>query len=547
MTTLNPATLVANLNGSVAAQDQAGATALTENGVLRYRPAKGARINWMPNSRALTNLTQWVEESGASKARVSGLSLPQLPAGVTTAVEVTCPGGNNAEGISLTSLPFPLFPPELKPTAIRGAIYAWADTPVTVDVIGFRTPGRGSGIILAGGTGGVSAAVTTTPQKFTTLAIPIAANETLIYAQLVVRFGSAHAANKLYVTCAHMEFQNTLGEWFDADWLAGATYLDPRDGRVVSGPVGPSVSRLVAMPEPAVTNLVPNPWCAIDNAGWSAASGAHTRDTVRANHASGHGLLTASGANARATISISAAATPHMALWYLTSRVNATRTIQLVYNGGAIGPPATLPPYGELIVTAPFTGTGSAAAFGVEVVNASNGDVIAIEYAGAHPGLDAPTPCPDIDLGGSAIKPGCSWGGTAHQSVSTRADSRTTIIPAAHITPAAGSLVYRWRKDQPTGVARVLLSAGVAGSGTDRMELRETADGHLQLAWLSNNAGETVVTDLSVTFARYGFYDLYAEWTGTTMAVAVDQGARTFGVRSAPAGNFGAGLLRVGG
>lgn len=549
MPTLNPATLVANLNGSVTAQDQAGATALTENGKLRYRPAKGARINWALNSRLLNNASYWSAESGASLSRITGLALAQLPAGVTTAAQISIPGSSSTEGFNNNTASIPTFPAELKPAAVRASMYLWASAPVTLDIFGMRTTNRGSGEGAAAGTGSPvgGVALTTTPQKFQTNAVALTSSDVPQLIQTVGRFNGAHSAVTIYATCCLIEFQDSLGEWFDADTLAGAKYMDPRDGRVATGPDLASVSRVVAMPEPEVQNLVTNPWFAIDTTGWSAANGAIARDTTRPNYAAGQGVLTASGANAKASISINAAAAPHMALAMLASRVNGARTIRLRYNGSVIGSSAAIPAYGELIIAAPFTGIGSGAALEVEVVDSANTDVMTIQYLGAHPGVDVPTPCPDIAWNGNAIQAGCTWGGTAHQSVSTRVDSRPTVTPAAHLSAPSGSLVYRWRKDQPVGNARVLLSCGEVGVGKDRFELRETADGHLQQAWISNNSGETVVTDTSVTFAQYGWYDLYAEWSGPAIAVATDAGARVFGVRNTPSGNFGAGLLRLGG
>jgi len=548
MGALNPATFVANLNGSVAATDQSGPTAFTENGSLRYRPADGARINWFHNSRGLVNANAWQGEAGAAIARVSGLSFPQLPAGVTTAIKATIGTNSNAEGLNLTALPLPVMPKELRITELRCSMYLWSKTPVTVPVFGFRPLMRGSGTNLSGGTGGVSCNLTTVPQKFTTLTVAVEEHETLYWVQLVARYNaSSHAANEIYGTCAHLEFRSDIGDWFDADWLPGAQYMEMRNGRVGGGPDLPSVSRVVGMPEPEVRNLVPNPWCTINNTGWSATNGTHARDLTRSPY-NQQGAITASGANARASINVTAAAGDHRALWLLTSRAAIDRTVQLYYNGVAIGATETLTRNSELIVSAPFTGTGGSAALGLEIVNSANGEVFAIHYAGAHPGLDDPAPCPDINLySGGGILAGCMWDSTAHNSASTRADSRPTITPVSHLDIATGSIVYRWRKDHPVGNAHVLLSCGESGVGKDRFELRETADGHLQQAWISNNAGETVVTDLSVTFSQYESYDLYAEWLGTSVAVAVDQGARTFGVRNAPTGNLGAGLLRLGG
>lgn len=543
---MNPATLVANFNGDLAAEDQSGATSFTENGKLRYRPAKDARINLLQNTRAITDLTSWGIETTATITRVTGLSFPELPAGVTTGVKVACTGGNNSEGVNLTGPLLPYFPSELKPTHLRGSGYFWADAPCTLDIFGWRAVNRADGVNPAAGTGAVVCNITTTPQKFTTNAVPLAAYENPSYLQLVGRFNAAHAAVNIYTTCWLAEYKDTLGDWFDGEYTSEAAYLELRNGRIYAVPGYASVSQVAAMPEPEVRNLVPNPYFSTDATGWSAANGSIARDTVRIVYALGHGLLTASGANATASISITAASgEDHRALWLITNRATTSRTFQLRYNGSVIGDPVAVIGRGDLIISAPFVGTGSSAALEVQVTDSVASDTFAIDYAGAYPGLDTPSLCPDIV--GGVIQTGCTWDGTAHNSPSTRADSRPTITPTSHADPTTGSVVYRWRKDQATGNARVLLSVGEVGVGKDRMELRETADGHLQMAWQSNNLGETVITDTSVTFSRYGWYDLYAEWSGTAVGIAVNDGSRVTGVRNAPSGSFGSGLIRLGG
>jgi hypothetical protein len=290
--------------------------------------------------------------------------------------------------------------------------------------------------------------------------------------------------------------------------------------------------------------LVTNPWFAVNTAGWTATNATIARSTLYRYQGPAAGLLTASGANATATTAITAAADVHTAQWIVRNLAAASRTVQLRYNGANIGSAVALASGEQKTITAQFTGTGASANLELVVTDSANGEQFVVYYAGAEQRAYATSPCPFINSSGNLL-PGYSWSGTAHASTSTRAATTLTFSPAGRIAPLRGSVVLAARRVVSTGANQTLLDVGNGGAGTDRLTLRFTQTGALQLACQSNGGAVTTVTTAE-TAALGSEVICYAAWDGTDISVRLGSGNIATGTRDAPAGSFGAGNAALG-
>lgn len=214
---------------SLAGESRGGPITAVVSGPKRWAPAPGARVNWASNTRAYADTSHIAAEgTGVTIGRVTGLTHPELPDGVTTAASATINGAITSQGLAFSCRPIPTFDPSLKPTHIRFSVYLWADSALTLDVVGFRaTYNDGTNTT---STGAVVATLTTTPQLVTTDAVAVSATKDLALVQAICRTGSAHAANVFYATACMVEFEDAVGEWFDADTIDGAMWLNLTTG-----------------------------------------------------------------------------------------------------------------------------------------------------------------------------------------------------------------------------------------------------------------------------------------------------------------------------
>jgi hypothetical protein len=140
---------------------------------------------------------------------------------------------------------------------------------------------------------------------------------------------------------------------------------------------------------------------------------------------------------------------------------------------------------------------------------------------------------------------GYSWTGSIWASTSSRAATTLTFSPAGRVAPVRGSIVLAARRMVNTGGNQTLLDVGNGGAGTDRLTLRFTPTGALQLACQSNGGAVTTVTTAE-TAALGTEVICYAAWDGTDIGVRLGNGNLATGTRDAPAGSFGAGNASLG-
>lgn len=241
----------------------------------------------------------------------------------------------------------------------------------------------------------------------------------------IVRIIGAQATDTAYLDELVVAFDDALPTYYDGDdtgWL----WLEP-DGTIGTPNDSPSVHaddvRLLL--EPSATNWVTNPHSgnAGSTAGWSTTNASIASTNLARYRVKGERslLVTASGANATATITITADDGPAVATADLINLSASPRTYKFVYNGSDIGDPHTLDPGGHAALSAPFTGTGATASLSVVCTDSANTEQFVMRWVQAEPGTEPTSYSPCVAYTNTApIRDGWAWAGTAHQSVSTR-------------------------------------------------------------------------------------------------------------------------------
>lgn len=144
-----------------------------------------------------------------------------------------------------------------------------------------------------------------------------------------------------------------------------------------------------------------------------------------------------------------------------------------------------------------------------------------------------PTPYCDGSLGA-----GHAWTGTAHASASTRAAGVVTTPASSHITPYRGALLLRTSRRTDTGIVEPIVTVGTQEAGADWMQLRINPADQLELSWSVDGGAEHVVT-ASGTVPTDDLSHVYAEWDGTSIAVALGTDATVSGSRQPSSGSWG--------
>lgn len=283
--------------------------------------------------------------------------------------------------------------------------------------------------------------------------------------------------------------------------------------------------------EEATTNLVTNPWRAVNNTGWSATNGSTARTTSTSYQGPGAGLLTASAANAEEAISISAAASEHYAQAIVRNNAAGTRSCRLFYNGSAIGSGATSVTAGATAtITASFTGTGGAANLAVRWTDSANTETFNTYYLGAEAKSYATTPCPYIDSGGTVLT-GYAWTGAAHGSTSTRLDSTVSFADTNRVSSTTGSVAERMKSFYDRNDNQNAFIYGQYGLPDDFLQMAIDF-GTDQLKTLARSAG-TDTQQLSGTGMNdSSWHFIYSGWQTTTIEQRQDSAAKSSMARS---------------
>jgi hypothetical protein len=363
-------------------------------------------------------------------------------------------------------------------------------------------------------------------------------------------------------------------------WTLGtdATYFDGSSGvwlSLTSGQLGSthtvqSVERAVAWIEEGTTNEIPDP--AFGNStitnNWEAVGAATlTRDTgtwqyrTRYQQFSSDGLakvVTTSG-SAGQGIGLLASKAPAVSAGQTRTaqvslrRQSGTGALKLQIVGldasnaqtevfeTTFTPPASGAAMGDNLpyVTATFANANTVK-YVVRVVTATaSAQTFYVGYLGCEAKPYPTSPC----IGNMGT--GYSWAGTAHNSSSTRAATTLTFSPTGRISPVRGAVVLYARRMRDNGAYQTLLDVGNGGSGTDRLTLRFTPSGALQL--LSRSDGGVTATVETGEIASVGQAVVcYAQWSESQMAVRLGANARSVSSRPAPVGSFGSGSAYLG-
>lgn len=305
------------------------------------------------------------------------------------------------------------------------------------------------------------------------------------------------------------------------------------------------------------TNIVPNPTAASDTTGWSVtgANFAISRETSLPAPLPGWlasrvttGFKVSASANdttfGGARITITPTATAHaLSVWiYIPSSYTGSGVPRMQHNSfagatGTTNAPASLALRDQWqllsLVFTPDSGDLSGLLFlqisGSGSINSGDQFWIACVQAeaGAYP---------------SSFMLNSFGTGYSGTTTHIRAASSASIPTAGILSPATGSLAFRFRRLIDTGGTETLLECGTAGSGTDYLSISVNSSDKLVVSWNSDNAGAQTVTSTE-SIAVDTEYFVYTEWASGTMGLSIDNGDLVVGARDAVEGDWGVGEL----
>lgn len=527
----NPILCYLPLNGTLQMRDRLSPnlSTATGSGALRWAPAEGARINAFPNpsfegSDFYTVIDPPNTQSRSTDfARTGSYSL-KITANVSGATSAWVPSSSllycNTRG-------------DLRATNATVSYYVYL-----AGVSSRNFQGR-----LAGQSG---TSVSVTPGVWTrvthtfTPAIPSGS----FIVPHIGRCIDAQAGDVWYVDDVLIEFTDSVGDYFSGA-TQSCSWIDPITGQLGTPHASPSVSEAAAWVEEATTNLVPNPWRAVNNAGWSALNGTTGRTTSYSYQGPAAGLVTATAANAEEYISITAAAANHTAQAIVRSMAAASRQCQLTYNGSLIGSPVSVAARASATITAPFTGTGSAANLGVRWIDSANTETFVTYYLGGEAKFVATSPCPAIDASGNLLT-GYSWVGTAHASASTRALAGigVGVMNDDRINTVQGASFARFVQQYISTHHQVVWHhGGFFGLGNDSVGIENHTSGVLRSLVL-RGAGPLTTASLARPAAG-DWTTVYSQWSASSLGIALGAGAITTAATNAPNGVPDGALIHV--
>jgi hypothetical protein len=263
------------------------------------------------------------------------------------------------------------------------------------------------------------------------------------------------------------------GEWFSgnsakSDAVPGPKWLDARTGYGRTPCTGISVAHAGWFLVSDNSQLVKNPYGTINTTDRAATNGSLARTTDYAIQGTASIRLTASGANTRDTATIVAPLTGTLGLdAVVINEQSSARTARLIVAGSPIaGTTISVPAYGETWIRGDFAAvSGNSYVVGVEWTNSANTETFVTEYLGclgstANSSRHAAYPTPPLKNDGT-IDISASWGGTAHDSVSTLSGSS---LIAGHLNTHArsqrGSAIVRLMRSSLVVDERIALSLG---------------------------------------------------------------------------------------
>lgn len=143
---------------------------------------------------------------------------------------------------------------------------------------------------------------------------------------------------------------------------------------------------------------------------------------------------------------------------------------------------------------------------------------------------------------------GYAWAGTAHNSVSTRAETGLSIPNAGHISALRGALVARVRlNDAPSGqreIVQAVLFSGTAGS--DFLALNRGTGATSPRFQSRSNGGSFISANAIGALSVGQRAAVWGAWTEGTIAAAVGTDGLVSAARDVPVGTFGSNDIQIG-
>lgn len=405
-------TFLSTFEGNLVAETRDGPTTLTSSGPVRYVQGAVAgpepeRVNLVPNPQFDDDGTAWIV-GGCEVSQDAAVTKNGVPSGAIVSSDTLTESwvqSNTPDSTLSAGQPFTFT------AQVRASVEG-----VTAYLYMLPRDSGGGSLGFIGNSASRAIAVTTDPNDWTLIsvdtdALPAGASRASVY----IRSENLPVGETLWVVQPQAEIGDTATSYIDGSLGDGYRWLGTPHASPSLRESWANGGTRAYVAEEGTTNIVPNPWHAIDAAGWTGT----TRDTAYAVQGPASGLITASGAGAEATIDVTASAATHTVQAIVRNNAASARTFQLRYNSTDAGDAVAVAAGAVRTITASVTGTGSSAALGVQVTDSEAAETYNVGYLGCEQKAYATSPCPAIAANGD-MGAGYSWAGTAHASASTR-------------------------------------------------------------------------------------------------------------------------------
>lgn len=514
--------LALETNGALIATDQAGSVAVTQSGPLRYMRGKGSRVNFHTNPSAQVNGSTGVLALGTS-VTVSRIANDGPRASVQTCFECVTPGSAVNEGFFASSALWPLVEPgqTLRVAFSAKRLSGLADFQVIVQT-------RNG----ANATADSVATVINLTGEWQRYTFEIAVNGAYAATPVFYVWRGALALSACRYRISDIVV-TTDTDTTPLDYATpGVQCIDPTTGYLQSLGSGVLATNLNAVVDPATTNLVLNPWCHVDAVGYAGTNAAVARSTNARWQGTAGLAVTATGANAEGSYSLTVPATTHTLSARVRNHAAASRTFQLRYNGANVGSAVAIGAGQSARISAAITGTAGAASVAVRCTNSANTEVFSILHLQVEAGTQMTSECPAIAISTGTIQSGHTWSGTVHASTSSRTASSITVPSAAHFNPSRGAMLIRFQRGCDSGTFETIFDVG-GGLGYDRVAVRINSADRLEVYWQTNGAPAVLVATTE-TVPLNTPCEAYLDWDGTVARVSLNGGTLYSAQRDLP-------------
>lgn len=272
--------------------------------------------------------------------------------------------------------------------------------------------------------------------------------------------------------------------------------------------------------EEGTVNLVSNPSFEAGTTGWSASGSTLAQSALHPASGAKSMEVTATGANAGASTSITLDATSYALSGTIYNATAAARNAALRY-AGADGVTFPVSSGQQQRVSRIVTGFGGSTFFVPRIIDSVAGELFYFDA---------------LQIEQKAY--------VTSYTDSTRAASSASISPAGILDPATGAIAFRITPTIETGVEEIWGEVGAKGSGTDHVRWGRDSSKHPFVEWSSNDAAYQRLT-ASETWNALATKMLYLGWNGTTASLQVENGTLQTHTRDAISDSWGAGDLKL--